>query len=203
MPLYTLRYDPTGSSQLNKIVGEEHTITTLSGPIIVAEYGLVYAHSIEVMDVLTNQPLFPNVDYVPVGLDPEVTKLSSLACVSGLQILTPNWTGTIRINYQAVGGKEGGLSSFLTDIKNRLIALSGSINWGALSDRIDGLLYEMNNQYLAVLSAIKSSKEVAYVTEPIVCGHNSDIMYYDAIDPVPSFVTDDEGDLITVTFLSE
>jgi len=124
MAIFIHRFDPTAASANNLVVEEAHNLVNATALVLVANDGLFYTKSLVVKKVLTNTILAAGVDYNFQGFDAEITALTGYECACAIAFNDPTISGAITLSYQAVGGKEGEISSFIAELRDRIAALN-------------------------------------------------------------------------------
>ena len=117
-------FDSTASSPNNLVINEVHALSNATALTIIAENGLFYTNSLIVAN--TNNPNVPyvaGVDYSFQGFDPFITAKTGFECASAISFNNSSISGSITMQYQAVGGLEGSTSGLVVQLQNAIAAL--------------------------------------------------------------------------------
>ena len=123
MSVFLHEFDPTSHASSNLVVEEAHQIGNGTAKVVVAAKGLFYTRSMRVKKVSTNEILDLDVDYSFQGFDAEITALTGFETACGIAFNSPTISGQITLTYQAVGGREGEISSFIVELRDKIALL--------------------------------------------------------------------------------
>lgn len=97
--------DLLGTSKLNKVTDEEHTIGALRGRMFAADYGPFFGGSVIVKDAVTGRELVPLVDYTLVHYYREASLAAGQAVYTAVRIINKAVSTRILLTAQMVGGE--------------------------------------------------------------------------------------------------
>ena len=130
-------FDNTAISPTNHIVGEIHPIIQAPGSSIITEQGLFYAKSLVVNSLPSNLPLIQGTDYILLGFSANITQLTGFETFTGLMVINETISGNVSINYQAVGGLQGGSKDILYQIQRLIAADPNTLNFNQIQNLPD------------------------------------------------------------------
>lgn len=125
--------DLSGSSSTNFISIEPHVLLDTEIRLIVPNNGAYYGDSLVITDS-ANKPLILNLDYVPAQLYQDPTLLSGKEVYTAVAIINSALTGTINLQYQAVGGEFSFSVNALRETLSNIETDSRNIDWKNLID---------------------------------------------------------------------
>lgn len=136
MPQYLRNFDPTSVSTANLVSAEIHTLSVATGLVVVTYGGLYYTKSLVVTQVLTTTVLNPGTDYIFIGFDTNVSAQTGFEVAAAIKIINTAISGNIAVTYQAVGGPEGEVSSFVMQLSDQINGLSQvTADWSDVANR--------------------------------------------------------------------
>lgn len=130
-----LVFDREASNPDNYITDELVEQSATSADLIVPLYGAFYDKDFELRLDGQPGPLTLGTDYDYVSLDPALTALTGIDVINGL-VLKGSFAGTVnsyRIDYRAVGGKEGNNNYLIRKLREAVEEVAdGTIDYNAL-----------------------------------------------------------------------
>lgn len=127
---YVLPYDPTGTSPINKVVNEEHVLQDGLYKLVVPGYRGFYKDSLVVKNKLTGSAIADS-EYECGELLPTVTYTTGKEAYGCVLFYDKTLSGTLTIDYQAVGGDEYYDPELLQEAVTQAY-LVGSADWAKL-----------------------------------------------------------------------
>ena len=130
-------FDRTASSPNNLVVNEVHVISNATALTIVAENGLFYTSTLIVANVSNpNVPYVAGIDYSFQGFDPFITADTGYECASAISFNNTSISGSITMQYQAVGGIEGSNSGLVIQLQNAIAAIGSQTHtWAQVQNK--------------------------------------------------------------------
>ena len=156
------KFDRTTIAHSNLVVNEPHKLSYATARVILAKSGLFYTKSLIVTLVSNGVPLTLDIDYKLEGFDVEVTAVTGFECTCAIVFINPTINGIVNLTYQAVGGKEGEMSSLLEQLRINIGLLNlQPATWGNVINKPAGFppLPHVHN-VLTDLSGLQPLKEV-------------------------------------------
>jgi hypothetical protein len=136
MAILLHEYDPSAISPLNLVANEPHNLLNATLLIIVADAGLFYTKSMIVQKVSTGAILTLGVDYDFQGIDADITALTGFECACAVSFKDSTLSGQVTLTYQAVGGQEGEISSFIKELRDAIAALDlSAATWNEVKNK--------------------------------------------------------------------
>lgn len=133
-PSYT--YDRTGHSRSNLIIAETHDLSNATSRLVVANQGLYYTTSLVVTRVSDNSVLVLNTDYTYQGFDEVITAMTGSECCAAIALINDSITGSINLQYQCVGGIQGGVNGLVNDLRNQVAYYNSlGVSWSAVQNK--------------------------------------------------------------------
>jgi prefoldin subunit 5 len=135
--LTPLRYqfDPTGASQANLIVEEQHNTGPQTGPLIVLNEGMFYTRNFVLRTSDDAAPLERGTDYEFVSFDPFLAAQTGLEVAGAIQLLDDH-ADTHYVTYQCVGGYEGRSNQLVLDLIEAIEQTrEGGIDWYTIRNK--------------------------------------------------------------------
>jgi len=124
MNLITFQFDPSASNSNNLVTNESHALTDSTAGILLANAGLFYVKTLIVSVPSTNRILVRDTDYTITGFDSEATALTGYECASAISLSPSIISGTISLQYQAVGGMQGQNSALVKQLRDTVNLLA-------------------------------------------------------------------------------
>ena len=130
-------FDRTASSPNNLVINEVHVISNATALTIVAENGLFYTSTLIVANVSNpNVPYVAGIDYSFQGFDPFITADTGYECASAISFNNTSISGSITMQYQAVGGIEGSNSGLVIQLQNAIAAIGSQTHtWAQVQNK--------------------------------------------------------------------
>ena len=135
----TLRYplDPTGTNEINKVVGELHPLVIGQALRVIApKYGAFYKAGLVVVDAANGTPMSPGVQYyVAYRYDVPTERFKQDVCA--LIVITDSGINAVSINYQVVGEDFSWSAQHVVDMLNRRVSDDRSLDWAPLLEPVE------------------------------------------------------------------
>lgn len=118
IPKVSLPLDPTGSLPSNYIADEEHDLIGMTPRVVKFKFGASFVKSVTMIDTASGLPLTPYQDFVGVELLPKESRMYGSEICSMLLVKKSSVT-SIKMNYQALGSRDGDVASIYPKIYAR------------------------------------------------------------------------------------
>lgn len=121
-PLIRYQLDPSGSSPDNAVIGEVKTLSLTQIRAVAPQYGPFFTESLTVYDNGTGRLLSKDVDYKVVEMLQTATMKFGKEIAQLILIVNPAVSGTVRYNYQTLGGLYQNSSEDLVNMYNTIMS---------------------------------------------------------------------------------
>jgi hypothetical protein len=160
---YRYKFDPTGISPTNTVLGERIVISTPKPIPIPLHEGMFYNSSsyepkLILSDVGTGETLVEGTDYTLIGMDHLIYARTGVEAYAAFMLTDKNYTGTLSATYNCVGGPEGIATSFVKELIETVAAAGNGakLDWADIQNKPSTFPVMDHEQPLASLTGFES-----------------------------------------------